>query len=362
VTRTHFAAALAWSCWLWLSAAPLRAQDLPPELTGDYNNLPPPQPAPKPTPPARTPQPTPPAPTRTQPLAPPRTPRPAPELEEAPIDPELGDVGPVADPNANPDTIAPELGEETPPESEPSEPVPELEPEPEPEADAATPPRAQHWSVGLGLGVGTLAFTRPASGGLQRLGTSPYAAMDIDVRGWLGAQNGLSWGLLARYQTSIGWALQHDNLFGLPETINTRTQALELSVAPTLRLGEKLHFALPLGAALRWFMPETHQYPLEPYTLGSLWVRVEAIVALTDVVTLRIGPEAHWILFVNRALEREGACCSGGAIGGQASLQARLGEVFSLAVDYRESRSLIPVAARFSAVERVVTARMVGEL
>ncbi len=358
MTRTSFAWVLALSCCVSLSAAPLRAQDLPPELTGDYTNLPPPQPAPRPAP-----RPTPPATTPAP--APARTPRPqaAPELEEAPLDPELGDVGPVNDPAAissESPTTTPEFGEEAAPETEP-EIAPEGEEDFEPESEE-TPPRAQHWRVGLGFGVGTLAFRRPASGGEQRLATSPYAAMDIDVRGWLGMQNGLSWGLLARYQTSLGWALEHDNLFGLPETINTRTQALELSVAPTLRLGEKLHVALPIGAALRWFMPETHYYPLEPYTLGSVLLRVEAIVALTDSVTLRLGPEGHWILFVNQALEREGACCSGGAVGAQASLQARLGDTFSLAVDYRESRALIPVAARFSAVERVVSARMVGEL
>lgn len=268
-------------------------------------------------------------------------------------------MGPVTDPDA------------TPPEFEtPSEPVPdeeiteaEADEEPTPEddaSDAATP--AQWWRVGLGFGVGTLAFTRPASGGVQRLPTSPYAAMDMDVRSWLGARNAFSWGILARYHTSLGWALEHDNLFGLPETIATRSQALELSVAPTFRLSDHAHLAFPIGAAMRWFMAKVHQYPLEPYTLGSLVVRAEAIVELTDNVTLRVGPEAHWILFVNQALEREGACCSGGAVGGQGSLQARLGQTFSLAVDYREVRSLIPVAARFSAVERVVTARMVGEL
>jgi hypothetical protein len=110
------------------------------------------------------------------------------------------------------------------------------------------------------------------------------------------------------------------------------------------------------------FTPQAHQYPLHPFSLGGLMIRPEVIVSLGDRVTLRVGPEVQWLLLFNHSLTREGVCCSGGAMGGQATLQTSLGSVFSLALTYRELRSLVPVAARFTDVERVVTARLVGEL
>lgn len=338
--------------WMLLAACAtvatsVHAQDLPPELTGDYTNLPPPQPAP----PAR---PTPaPKPTPTPAPAPSRTPAPAP-VDEAPpeFDPEAGDVGPLPS----------EFGEDSVVEDTAPLEDSELPPADEDTFESASSQRPAQFTLGVGFGAGTLSFTRPGAGGVQKLPTTPYALADLDLRARLWPWASLSFELLARYQTSLGWALELDPLFALPENVPTRTQRIEFSAAPVLRVGETLSLAFPLGVALRLFTLETHQYPLDPYSLGSAFVRAEAIVKVTDSVDLRVGPEAHWILLFNRSLTREGVCCSGGALGAQALLTARLGRVFSLALAYRELRSLVPVAARFSDIERTVTARVLGEL
>lgn len=317
------------------------AQDLAPELTGDYS-----EPAPAPTPRTRPSQERPAAQTS------------APELDAEPMaDPEAGDVGPVTD------DVAPELSDESPEQAATSEDE-TLEESVELSAETSNgaPAQVTRFVLGLGFGAGTLSFSRPAQGGVQRLPTTPYAAADVDLRAQLFPSASLSLEVLLRYQSSIGWQIEVDPLFGLPENVPTRAQHVELSAAPVLRVSEDFSIAVPVGLAMRLFTPETHQYPVEPYALVSALVRIEGVAALSDSLTVRVGPEAHAVLGYNKALHNEGVSGTGGAIGAQATLQTRLGKVFSLALSYRELRSLIASAARFSDVERVITARVLGEL
>jgi len=269
----------------------------------------------------------------------------------------LGDVGP----------LPPELSEEIPSEEADdatnSEDPAELE-EPvaaeETTGDATDSP--VRFFIGAGIGVGTLTFRRPTEGGDLVLPTSPFAASDVNVRVHLWPSEGLSFELLAAYQTSLGWVVEMDPLFALPEKVNVRAQRMELSFATVLRLSDAVSLALPVGLGFQLFTPKAHQYNLEPYAIGSALVRAEAIIKLTDTVTVRGGPELHWLGFFNNALESEGVCCSGGAVGLQASVLAGLTETFSLALAFRELRSFVPVAARFTSTERMATARIVGEL
>lgn len=264
-----------------------------------------------------------------------------------PLPPELEDDGPA------------EVADDTNATEEPTDPD-EAAAETEPTDEAAASP--VRFFIGAGLGAGTLSFSRPAEGGNLVLPTSPFAAADVDVRVHLWPSDSLGFELLAAYQTSLGWVLEMDPQFALPEKVNVRAQRMELSFAPVLRVSDVVSLALPVGLAAQLFTPKAHQYNLDPYAIGSALVRAEAILKLTDSVTVRGGAELHWLGFFNHALEGEGVCCSGGAVGLQAAVHATLTETFSLALAFRELRSVVPVAARFTSTERTATARIVGEL
>jgi hypothetical protein len=144
-----------------------------------------------------------------------------------------------------------------------------------------------------------------------------------------------------------------------------RAQRVELSAAPVLRLSDAdsgLALAFPIGFALRAFMPEVHEYPLKDYAVGGPQLRAELWLKLGALVRLRIGPEAQWIVLIDGPMRGQGACCQGVAVGGQGVLEASVGPIFRVAFAYRESHAFVPLASRFEDVERLLTARIAGEL
>jgi hypothetical protein len=267
-----------------------------------------------------------------------------PPEEEAPLEPE-----------------AP-IEEEAPPSivEEPS-----VEEPAEPPEETPAPSRGVALQVGAGLGVGSLSFTRPIPEGVQRLPQTPFAAAELFVRVHIAPKATLSLQTLVAYQSSLGLALRSEPLFGLPEEVPVRSQRLELSVAPVLRLADSasaVTLAFPLGFAFRSVSPEAHQYRVLAHAFGGPLLRAELSVPLTELIRLRGGPELEWIVMIDPSLRREKVCCQGVAWGGHAAVEARVGEIFSVALAYRESRAAIPVIARFEEVERLLTARFSGEL
>lgn len=232
-------------------------------------------------------------------------------------------------------------------------------------APAAEPSRALALHVAAGLGVGSLGYTRPTGRGVQRLPDSVFAAAELLLRLHAWPRAALSLEAQLAYQTSVGFGVELRPLFALPERIAARAQRVELSAGPRVALSSDrrgLALAVPVGAVLRSFFPEEHQYSVQAYNLGSAFVRPELIVPLGALITLRGGPEAHWIAVVEPSLEREGAAGPGYALGVQASLAAAVGETFSVALAFRELRSVIPTAARFEDTERFLTVRFGGSL
>jgi hypothetical protein len=275
------------------------------------------------------------------------------------------------------DPLASDEGEEF----EGAVPGTEQEPEPDPAEDTEASPdadaegfseeplptrrRAIALHAAVGLGVGTLSFTRPTSVGVQRLQDTAFAATEVAVRVHAFPADSFSFEVLLAYQTSVGLMLEFEPLFALPERIDVRAQRLELSGAPVLQLGgsdSRFTLAFPLGVVLRAFMPEVHEYPVEKYALAGPHLRAELWIRLGELVRLRIGPELQWIVLIDGAMRDQGACCQGVAAGGQGALEASIGPVFRVAFAYRETRSFVPAVSRFQDVERMLTARFAGEL
>jgi hypothetical protein len=281
---------------------------------------------------------------------------------EASADAEDAPSEPAEDEPLDNGAVIDDTGEDEPPEE------PELAappPDGEPEAQAPPPERAIALYAAVGLGVGTLTFTKPTAAGVQHLTESAFAAAEALLRVQIWPTKSFSLEAQIAYQTSLGFALELRPLFALPERVSVRAQRVELSFGPRIAFSSSkrgVAVALPVGFALRSFFPEVHYYSVETHKLGSLFVRPELIVPLGDLISLRGGPELHWLMLTEAKLEREGATGSGYALGYQGAVQASVGSTFSVALAYHELRSVLPAAARFEDTERFLTARFGGGL
>lgn len=232
--------------------------------------------------------------------------------------------------------------------------------------EGGEPTRAVRLRSAAGVGFGTLSYERPTGAGVETLAETPFGAADvlIGVHAWPDAA--LSLDTLLAYQTSIGMSLELGPLYGLPVRAAARFQRGELSFAPVLKLGEgtrALSLALPIGFVAQFFEPTVHHLSLERYSLGGPNARLELRAWLGERVSVRLGPEAQWIVHINGGLADEGACCQGFAIGGQGGIEAAVGPHFRASLAYRETRAFAPAGAwRFKSVERFLTARIAGEL
>jgi hypothetical protein len=220
--------------------------------------------------------------------------------------------------------------------------------------------------AGAGFGFGTLSYVRPTAAGTQKLPNTPFAAAEFLLRARILPEAAFSLDVLLYYQTSVGFTVQLDPLFALPEDIDVRDQRGEASIAPVLRLGDapsKLAIAFPVGVAFRSFGPRVHQYAIADYILGGALARPELRLQLGEWVDLQAGPELQWLFMVDSSLRDEGACCQGFAVGGQGAVQARVGENLRVALAYRQSHAFVPAGGwRFKDVERFLTVRVGGEL
>jgi hypothetical protein len=214
----------------------------------------------------------------------------------------------------------------------------------------------------VGGGFGTRSLERPTKIGVQRMGTTAYPAIDAGLRvtAWPAASFSLS--VLLHYQTSVGMSVREQPPFALHNEVGVRSEHVELSAAPTFRLGEDaggLAVAFPIGFTLRTFWPEVHKLMTPGYSLGGPLVRAELIVPLRDLLVLRIGPEFQWIVMIDHVLTDDGMASQAVGIGGEATLALRLSPVFALQLAYREVHVLAPNdtvgGQSFRDVERYLT-------
>jgi len=175
----------------------------------------------------------------------------------------------------------------------------------------------------------------------------------------LGSQALLS--VQARYQTSLGLTAEQTPPAGVPKRTSLRTHRLELGLSPGLRFGDSdasVSLRCFVGGSWRGLRPVV-DLDIPPYTLSFFVLRPELRIPLAaGRVTLRFAPELSVVAGVTTELRRLGATArSGVAYGGEAAIEAALGQVVSLALSYREARVSLPTSwtARFSDAERFAT-------
>jgi len=220
----------------------------------------------------------------------------------------------------------------------------------------------------LGAGIGTRSFLRPTLTGPQRLDDALFPALDTGLAVHLWPTESISLGLRLSYQSSLGLELRQPPAFALPNEVAARAERVELSFAPTFRLGDardSLALAFPIGFGMRTLWPSAHEFPIPGYSLAGPQLRIELIVPFSDALRLRLGPELLWAVALDQTLQDQGVASQAIALGGEASLGVQLGAVLGIELCYRESHgfaSTTRTSAIFEDVERFATLRLLGSL
>jgi hypothetical protein len=220
----------------------------------------------------------------------------------------------------------------------------------------------------LGAGIGTRSFLRPTLMGPQRLDDALFPALDTGLAVQLWPAESVSLGLRLSYQSSLGLEIRQPPPFAIPNEIGARAERVELSFAPTFRLGDardSIALAFPIGFGMRTLWPEAHEFPLVGYSLAGPQLRIELIVPFSDSLRLRIGPELLWAVALDQTLQDQGVASQAIALGGEAAIGVQLGAVLGLELSYRESHgfaSTTRTTALFEDVERFATLRLLGSL
>jgi hypothetical protein len=218
-----------------------------------------------------------------------------------------------------------------------------------------------------GGGMGMRSFRRTVRDmGVQRMDDVSFPAVDagLRVRAWPADSFALEF--LLHYETSIGMSVEQDPQFALENDVSIRASRVELSIAPTFRLGDgpsSVALLFPLGFGLRTLWPEVHTLPVPGYTLGGPQARAELEIPFLEIVTLRLGPEAQWIVMIDQSLQEDRVGYLGVAIGGEALLQVQISTLVGLEFAYRESHAMVPTSVSgetFFDIERFITGRLSG--
>lgn len=228
-------------------------------------------------------------------------------------------------------------------------------------------PRTLGLDMAAGAGVGSRAFVVPGPKGADALAHSTFmtASIDLAYRAWPERRASLE--IRAAYHTSVGWQIQQHPLFALPQDIAARSQRVELSAAPVMRLAQSPtspSIALPVGFAVRSFSIELDQFPVRAYLLGAVAARLELRVPLGLRFEVRAAPELQWVLLASRSLRSSALDPNGGlALGGEVGVAALLDPRLRVGLSFRYSRARVPSSTQpLEDSERYLTACIAGAL
>lgn len=239
------------------------------------------------------------------------------------------------------------------------EPAP-AEPQPQPAA------RSIEARVFVGPGVGGRELRYPIVGGTASVDLGAFLSVDVGTQIAFRVSDLFWLSPLGVYQTSIGHSVDELHVASTPHPLAVRSHRFEASLAPELRFGDarELRLSLALGYTTRSLRPEVHHLLTPSYSLAGPFIRPALRVPiLTKRLALQLAPELIGIVEVGDALNERGIESGGLGLGGEASLELRLGAHFSVVMTFRESHIVLSAqGGDASDVERFLSARIVGEL
>ena len=108
-----------------------------------------------------------------------------------------------------------------------------------------------------------------------------------------------------------------------------------------------------VGYALRVFWPDVHNLQTPRQLLTGPFLRPELLIRPVRPLSLRIGPELHWIATLDPQLRAALGARQLLAIGGQVSASLSLTQAYVLELVFRESH--VVFTPDFSDIERYLT-------
>ena len=284
---------------------------------------------------------------------------------------------PRPQPKPEPTRAAPErVREEPPPEEPAAEPESPLEgaevtaseseaaAAPEPEAGAQEDGPSVSIEPFAGFGISTRSVRMPAMTGALEVapGVTPAFEVGLRVQAWPHADFSFFANLV--YQSALGFSVTERPPLALPKEVGARSERVALEVAPRWRFANgQLELGIPVGATVRTLWAEVHMSQTPSFSLVGPHVRGELRLRFSESISLRLAPELHYILMVDDDVKNAGVSASGVALGGDASVEAQVSQIWSFRIQYRESHALLSAtrgSVSFQDVERYLTLRAVG--
>lgn len=219
-----------------------------------------------------------------------------------------------------------------------------------------------------GFGIATRSVRMPAMmgtgpGALEVApGVTPAFEVGLRVQAWPRAPFSFFVNLV--YQSALGFSVTEPPPVALPKEVSARSERVALEFAPRWRFADgQLELGVPVGATVRTLWPEVHMSQTPSFSLVGPHLRAELHVRFSELISLRLAPELHYIVMVDDYVRNAGISSSGVALGGDASVEAQLSQVWSFRIHYRESHALLSAtrgSVSFQDVERYLTLRAVG--
>jgi hypothetical protein len=122
---------------------------------------------------------------------------------------------------------------------------------------------------------------------------------------------------------------------------------------------------LPVGFTVRALWPDEHERGIAGYTLLGPSLRAELELPVFSLLTLRAGPELHFIVGLDEPVRGHGLERMGLALGFEAKARLALLDRLALELSYRQSRARVGSEAGVAPLydfERFVTLALSGAL
>jgi hypothetical protein len=184
-------------------------------------------------------------------------------------------------------------------------------------------------------------------------GVFPAAHVGLRARVW--PEQRFSLELLLSYQTTIFDRAYEHPPNASPNELHLRSHHVELSALPLWRPRPAAPWALGLGLgyAMRVFWPDVHNLQTPRQLLTGPFLRPELLIRPLRLLSLRIGPELHWMATLDPSLRAAIGVHQLVAIGAQVSASLSLSEAYLVELVFRESH--VVLAPNFSDVERYLS-------
>lgn len=223
------------------------------------------------------------------------------------------------------------------------------------------------WSLQLAAeaGIGMRDIRLPSDNVIYQISTGIHPALGVAFALDYHRSERVSVGLRARYQSSVGLALDEQLTGGAVHTRKTRSHHFELGITPSVHWTESgwaIHGSI--GYSVSELDPLNHLVTPSFHLAGPHLGMGVRVPLGSPRVCLSVGGDGQLTLQVGDELQARGISARGLGAGASAALELRVGEHWWIAATYRELHYWLGSedGASFQDSARYLTAQLRGTL